>query len=268
MDVIETKYEKLKEILASYQSLIVAYSGGIDSALLVKVANDVLGDRALAVTGDSASVPKRELLDAKRLATEFGARMKIINTEETSNESYSQNPSNRCYYCKSELYDKLFIVAKEESIQYIANGTNVDDLGDYRPGLQAAEENRIKSPLRDAGFSKNDIRELSKRLNLDFWDKPASPCLASRIPYGNEVTEHKLGQVEAAEDYLKNLGIRELRVRHFGQKARIEVNKQDFPTIENNLDKIKDEFKRIGFQELEYQEFKSGALNLLINAQG
>lgn len=266
MDSLQDKYQKLQDIIAGYGSLVIAYSGGIDSALLVKVANDVLGEKALAVMADSPSVPKSELEEAQKLARQFGARMLIINTNEIDDENYAKNPTDRCYYCKSELYDKLIPIAREQNIPYIANGTNVDDLGDYRPGLKAADEKMIKSPLRDAGFTKADIRALAKQLDLEFWDKPASPCLASRIPYGNEVTKEKLKQVEEAEAFLKSLGLRELRVRHFGEKARIEVHQQDFQVLENNWGKITAEFSRIGFKETEYQEFKSGALNLLINA--
>lgn len=266
MDDIEQKYIKLKNQISEYESLIIAYSGGIDSTLLLKVAGEVLGDRVIGVMADSASVPRKEIAEAKKMAKDFGAKMMIINTEETSDENYMKNPSNRCYFCKSELYHKLFDVAREKNIQYIANGTNIDDLGDFRPGLQAADEQQVKSPLRDAGFSKSDIRELAKRLHLNVWDKPASPCLASRIPYGNPVTVQKLAQIEAAEDFLKSFGIRELRVRHFGKKARIEVNRQDFTTIKERWKQIKLKFDEIGFLEVDFQEFKSGALNVLINA--
>ncbi|NIA29548.1 MAG: ATP-dependent sacrificial sulfur transferase LarE [Actinobacteria bacterium] len=268
MDDIEQKYMKLKDQIREYESLIIAYSGGIDSTLLLKVAGEVLRDQVIGVMADSASVPRKEIAEAKQMAKDFGTRMMIINTEETSDENYIKNPSTRCYFCKSELYHKLFQVAQEKNIRYIANGTNIDDLGDFRPGLQAADEQQVKSPLRDAGFTKSDIRELAKRLKLDVWDKPASPCLASRIPYGNPVTVQKLAQIEEAEDYLKGFGIRELRVRHFGTKARIEVNKPDLDKIKNHLFEIKNRFGEIGFQELDYQEFKSGALNALINAQG
>ncbi len=266
MQTLETKYDRLKKILQQYESLIIAYSGGLDSAFLLKVAHDVLGDRVLAVMADSPSVPQRELREAKDFAQKIGAAMQIINTDEINDENYAKNPADRCYFCKSELYHKIFAIAKEKNIRYIANGTNVDDLGDYRPGLEAADENKVQSPLRDAGLTKNDIRELARRLQLDIWDKPASPCLASRIPYGQPVTAQKLAQVEQAEDYLRSFGIRELRVRHFGHLARIEVNKPDFEPIEQHFEEIKRKFKKIGFEEIELKEFKSGALNVLINA--
>ncbi|NOY57822.1 MAG: ATP-dependent sacrificial sulfur transferase LarE [Calditrichaeota bacterium] len=268
MDDIEKKYMRLKDQIREYKSLVIAYSGGIDSALLLRVATEVLGKNAIGVMADSASVPRKEITEAKRVAGKIGANMMMITTEETYDENYIENPTNRCYFCKSELFHKLFRVAQEKNIRYIASGTNIDDLGDFRPGLQAADEQQVKSPLRDAGFTKSDIRELAKRLDLDVWDKPASPCLASRIPYGNPVTVQKLAQIEEAEDYLKGFSIRELRVRHFGKKARIEVNKPDLGKIEDNLFEITKRFREIGFQELDYQEFKSGALNALINAQG
>ncbi len=266
MQNLDEKYGLLKKEISSYKSLIIAYSGGIDSVLLLKVAHDVLGERALAVMADSPSVPRRELREAQRIAAEIGARMRIIDTHEIEDENYAQNPSNRCYFCKSELYTELVRVAKEENFEFIANGTNVDDLGDYRPGLQAADEYRVKSPLRDAGFTKADIRALARRLGLDVWEKPASPCLASRIPYGQPVTAKKLNQVDLAEDVLHGLGIRELRVRHFVDKARIEVNKPDFEIIERNFDAIREQFQKIGFPEIELKEFKSGILNELIDA--
>ena len=267
MNDLDIKYQKLKDEIAGYDSLLIAFSGGLDSALLVKVCHDVLGDRMLAVTADSPSVPRRELEEAKKFCREIGARLRIIRTHETEDENYARNPADRCYFCKSELYSRLDEIADQENIRFIANGTNVDDLGDYRPGLKAADERRIKSPLRDAGLTKNDIRELARRLGLEIWDKPASPCLASRIPYGSEVTPEKLAQVERAEEFLRGLGIRELRVRHFGHKARIETHRIDFDVINQNLIAIRDRFRKIGFKEIEWQEFKSGALNVLINAQ-
>ena len=268
MDQIDRKYRALKEHLAGYDSLIVAFSGGIDSALLLKVAYEVLGDRVLAVTSDSPSIPRHELEEAKRIAADIGAPLLIVNTNEAENESYIENPANRCYYCKSELYGKLADIARQRGIQYIASGTNYDDLGDYRPGLQAADENKIKSPLKDAGFSKNDIRELARRLGMDVWDKPAAPCLASRIPYGSKVTPEKLTQVEKSENILRGYGIRELRVRHFGDKARIEANKDDLSIVSEHLDEIEKRFRTIGFDRIELKEFKSGALNAFIHVQG
>lgn len=265
MENLEHKFKKLNNRLKKLNSLIVAFSGGIDSTLLLKVAYDVLGDQVLAVTADSPSVPRKELEEAKRIAERIGAKHLIIKTEETQNENYFKNPANRCYFCKSELYSKLLETAKREKINYIANGTNLDDLGDYRPGLQAAQEYQVISPLKEANFTKNDIRTLAKKLDLEIWEKPASPCLSSRIPYGSEVTFKKLAMVEEAEDFLKSLDIKELRVRHFGQKAIIETNKQDFYVIQRNFQLIKTKFNKIGFEKIELMEFKSGSLNSLLN---
>lgn len=264
MENLENKYNKLNRLLRKLSSLIVAFSGGIDSTLLLKVAYDILGDHVLAVTADSPSVPRKELEEAKKIARKIGAKHLIIQTEETQNENYLKNPANRCYFCKSELYSKLLETAKSEKISYIANGTNKDDLADYRPGLQAAQEYQVISPLQEASLTKNDIRILARKLDLEIWDKPASPCLSSRIPYGSQVTLKKLTMIEEAEDFLRNLDIKELRVRHFEQKAMIETNKQDFDIVQKNFQFIKTKFNKIGFKEIELMEFKSGSLNSLL----
>lgn len=262
MSSLAAKHEKLKHALARLESLIVAFSGGVDSALVLRVAHDVLGANVLAVTADSPAVPRREMAAARRIARSIGARHRVLSTTELEDRNYAANPVNRCYFCKSELYSRLAEVAKRENIRYIANGTNVDDLGDYRPGLQAAAEYQVVSPLKDAGFSKADVRELAKRLGLEIWDKPASPCLASRIPYGQPVTREKLAAVERAEAYLHDLGIRELRVRHFGSKARIETHARDFSVIAQNYDALATRFQTLGFEAIELAEFRSGALNV------
>ena len=232
---LKQKYGQLKKIIEKLGSSIVAFSGGIDSALLLKVAYDVLGEKVVAVTADSPSLPRKELEETKKIAQQIGAKHLIINTEETENENYLKNPNNRCYYCKSELYTRLKAVSEQLRIKNIANGTNFDDLGDYRPGLQAADEKKIISPLKEAKFTKNDIRELAKHLGLEVWDKPSSPCLSSRVPYEQEITMKKLNMIEQAENLLKDFGIKELRVRHFGNMARIEVNENDKATINDNI---------------------------------
>lgn len=261
----EKKLSKLKKEISGYGSLIIAYSGGLDSALLLKVAHMVLGDRVLAVISDSPSIPRSELESAIEFAVKTGARLRIINTREMEKDDYSKNPADRCYFCKTELYENIVHVAREEGIRYIANGTNVDDLGDYRPGLRAADEKRVVSPLRDAGLTKEDIRMVARSLGLEIWDKPASPCLASRIPYGNPVTAEKLAQVEEAEEFVKTFGVRELRVRHFGRKALLEVNPVYMHMVESNLRAIRTKFGGLGFREIEVKEFQSGSLNKLIN---
>ena len=264
---LSQKYEKLKEEIKKLDKSIVALSGGIDSTLVLKVAHDVLGENVIAVTADSPSLPRRELEETKEIAKQIGAKHLIINTKETENESYLKNPGNRCYYCKSELYSKLKEISKKLGIKNILNGTNSDDLGDYRPGLKAADENNVISPLKDAKFTKNDIRELARHLGLNVWDKPSSPCLSSRVPYGQEITLKKLKMIENAEYFLKDLGIRQLRVRHFGSTARIEVNENDMPLINQNYLLIEKKFNDMGFNEIKVANFKSGNLNLMINVQ-
>ena len=259
------KYEKLKEEIKGLGSAIVAFSGGIDSALVLKVAFDVLKGNVVAATADSPSLPRKELEDAKKIAQQIGAKHVVIGTEETQNKNYLKNPNDRCYYCKSELYSKLKIISAQLGIKNIINGTNFDDLGDYRPGLKAAGENKIISPLKDAKFTKKDVRELAKHLGLEIWDKPSSPCLSSRVPYGNEITLKKLAMIEEAENFLKDFGIRELRVRHFGNTARIEVNENNKSVINDNFFLIKKKFHQIGFGEIFISDFKSGSLNLMIS---
>ncbi|MBI2650509.1 ATP-dependent sacrificial sulfur transferase LarE [Candidatus Woesearchaeota archaeon] len=261
------KYGELKKAIKKLDNAIVAFSGGIDSALVLKIACDVLGDKVVAVTADSPSLPRRELEETKKIAQQIGAKHLIINTEETKNESYLKNPSNRCYHCKSELYAKLKIVAAQLGIKNIINGTNFDDIGDYRPGLKAADENYVVSPLKDAKFTKKEIRDLAKNLGLKVWDKPSSPCLSSRVPYGQEITLKKLSMIEKAENFLKDFGIRELRVRHFGNMARVEVNEYDKSVIDNNFYSIQKKFSEIGFNEITISNFKSGNLNVMINVR-
>lgn len=264
---LEDKYKELKKIIKQLGSAIVAFSGGIDSTLILKAAYEVLKDNVVAVTADSHSLPRKELEETKKIAQQIGVKHLIINTEETKNEDYMRNPSNRCYYCKSELYSKLKNVSQQLKIENIINGTNFDDLGDYRPGLKAADEFKIISPLKDAKFTKNDVRELAKCLDLQIWDKPSSPCLSSRVPYGHEITLKKLAMIEEAESFLKNFGIRELRVRHFGNKARVEVNESDKLKINANFNLIEEKFNQIGFSSIEISNFKSGSLNMVIYAR-
>lgn len=264
---LNQKYGQLKKLIKKLDNAIVAFSGGIDSALVLKVTRGVLGNKVIAITADSPSVPRRELEETKKITEQIGVKHLIINTKETQNENYLKNPNNRCYYCKSELYTKLKSIAKQVGIKNILNGTNFDDLSDYRPGLEAADENNVISPLKDAKITKNEVRELAKHLGLEIWDKPSSPCLSSRVPYGQEITLKKLSMIEQAENFLKNFGIRELRVRHFGALARIEVNENDKSTIDNNFDIIQKKFSEIGFNEIMISNFKSGSLNMMVNVR-
>ena len=261
------KYGKLRNEIKKLDSAIVAFSGGVDSVLVLKAAYDILGDKVIAVTADSPSLPRRELEETKNTARQIGARHLIIKTKETKNEDYLKNPGNRCYYCKSELYTKLKLVSEQLGVKNILNGTNFDDLGDYRPGLKAADESNVISPLKDAKITKNEVRQLAKYLGLEIWDKPSSPCLSSRVPYGSEITMEKLAMIEKAENFLKDFGIKELRVRHFGSLARIEVNEADKSAINSNLQLIEKKFNEIGFNEIEISDFKSGNLNLVLNVR-
>jgi len=258
------KYGELKKAINKLDNAIVAFSGGVDSALVLKAAYDALGNNVVAVTADSPSLPRRELEEAKNIAEKTGAKHLVIGTKETENQNYIKNPSNRCYYCKSELYSKLRAVAEELGIKNILNGTNFDDLSDYRPGLKAAEEFNIISPLKDARLTKKEVRELAKYLGLEIWDKPSSPCLSSRIPYGSEVTLKKLAMIEESENFIKDLGIKELRVRNFGDAARIEVKEEDKKIVNENFYLIEKKLSEIGFSEIFVLDFKSGNLNLVV----
>lgn len=244
----------------------MAFSGGVDSALVLAMSLAVLGKKnTLAVTAQSESLAERELEAAKKLAQSLGSEHLILPTQEMDSPQYRANPINRCYHCKSELYSKLAVIAGERNLAHIVNGVNQDDLGDHRPGIVAAKEFGVVSPLAQAGFSKNDIRELAREIGLTTWDKPANPCLSSRIPYGEPVSPEKLAMIERAEDLLLSLGFTEMRVRHHGDIARIEINKSDMPRIltEPVSVKIHERFKQIGFKyvTLDLEGFRSGRLN-------
>ena len=265
---LSRKFEKLKNEIKKLDSAIVAFSGGVDSVLVLKAAYDILGANVIAVTADSHSLPRRELEETKKIAEEIGARHLVTNTAETENENYLKNPGNRCYYCKTELYSKLKEISAQLGIKNILNGTNLDDLGDYRPGLKAADEHKVISPLKDAKLTKNNVRELAKHLKLSWWDKPSSPCLSSRVPYGQEITMKKLKMIEDAENFLKDFGIGELRVRHFGKMAKIQVNESGKKFIEDKIFLIREKFNEIGFEEVVISNFKSGNLNLIVQNAG
>lgn len=268
---LKQKYDNLKTILAETGGLVVAYSGGVDSTLLLKAATEALGDRALAVTATSETYPPQEFAEAKKLANEIGARQRVIHTSELEVEQFRDNPPERCYYCKRELFGKLLEIAREEGLAAVADGSNVDDLGDYRPGMKAAEELGVICPLRDAGLTKDEIREISKELGLPTWDKPSFACLASRFPYGDEITMEKLTQVAAAEQVLRGLGLGQLRVRHHGQTARIEVDAEGFEAVirSDNRARIVEELHKIGYLyvTLDLDGYRTGSMNEPLKAQ-
>jgi uncharacterized protein len=266
---LEQKFEKLKDILKNLGSAAVAYSGGVDSTFLLKVAYDVLGDKVIAVTAKSSTYPEREFNEAKTYIAQFGAKHVVIVSEELEIEGFSKNPVNRCYFCKKELFTKVREVANEYGFAHVLDGSNFDDIGDYRPGMKAAKELEVASPLKLAELTKNDIRELSKQLNIPTWDKPSFACLSSRFPYGNEINVEKLSQVDKAEQFLMDLGFKQLRVRHHGDIARIEVAPKDrmkFFDLEL-MDKIGAEFKSFGFKyvTLDIMGYRTGSMNEVLS---
>lgn len=266
---LKNKHRDLESRIGKLESALVAFSGGIDSTLVLAVASKVLGKRVLAITTESDSVPERELQAARNLAQILGVKHKIIRTEEMSSPDYLRNPTNRCYYCKSELYGKLAKVAAEHKLASILNGINLDDLGDHRPGITAAKEAGVISPLVESGFNKQDVRDLARKMELPNWGKPALACLSSRIPYGQPVTAKKLSMIEQAEEALLAEGFRQVRVRHHNNMARIELPKEDIPDLLKNglSEKINQRLQKIGFQfvTVDLKGYRSGSLNEVLN---
>lgn len=262
---LDTKFESLKKRLKEMERVVVAFSGGVDSSFLLKVAHEVLGDNVLAVTAKSSTYPEREFREAMQFVSDYAIPHRVIVSEELEVEGFAENPLNRCYLCKKELFSKIKQIAIDEGYKFVAEGSNKDDLGDYRPGLQAISELSIVSPLKDAGLTKNDIRTLSKELGLKTWDKPSFACLSSRFPYGEKITAEKLQMVDKAEQFLIDLGFRQIRVRHHGNVARIEVEEEN---IEKFLDKqIRDavytKFREIGYVHvaLDLKGYRTGSMN-------
>jgi uncharacterized protein len=263
---IQAKYERLKEIFQPMKKVLVAYSGGVDSTLLLKVAKDTLGDEnVLAVTALSPLYPERELAEAKKVIQAIGGRHLLIESNELEIDGFSKNPTNRCYYCKRKLFEEFLDLAVKESIPFIVEGSTLDDEMDHRPGKKAIQELGIRSPLKEAMFTKADVRELSNTLGLPTWDKPSFACLASRFPYGQEITMEGLRMVGEAEDFLFGLGFKQVRVRHYQNLARIEIMQEEMDRLmEGSLrEKVVGHLKAIGYKyvTLDLQGFRSGSMN-------
>ena len=260
---LSDKYQHLQNVIGTYDSLIVAFSGGIDSSLVAYVAGQVLGDKALAVTSGSASLKRTDLELSKRLSDDWGIKHEVIVTDELNKADYRANPVNRCFHCKTSLYTELQQIAEQRGIEVIANGTNLDDLGDHRPGLIAADNHKIRSPLVESGFHKADIRALAHELGLENADKPQAACLSSRFPYGTAINQELLAQVEAAEDVLVELGFSQFRVRHHGEVARLEVLPEEFSLAAQHHQTLEQRIKALGYRlvTMDLGGFRSGSLN-------
>jgi pyridinium-3,5-biscarboxylic acid mononucleotide sulfurtransferase len=262
------KEERLRKIFRELDSVIVAYSGGVDSSYVAYVANEELGPRALCVTGQSASLAAYQRDEIDRVVARFGFRHEIIQTEELENANYRANNSDRCFFCKDELYTKLESLAQTRGIQHIVDGSTVDDLDDYRPGRKAATQHAVRSPLIEAGLSKTEVRELSRNIDLPTWNKPASPCLSSRIAYGTTVTIERLSKVDRGEEILREFGFREFRVRHHDKLVRIEIAPAEMDRVlrRDVVEELARRFRELGFAyvTLDLQGFRSGSMNEVI----
>ena len=247
MNSLQTKLDVLRERICSLESGVVAFSGGVDSTFVLKVAHDVLGNRVIGVTALSESLPSGELEAAQKLAAQIGVGHVVLRTFETKNQNYLANAANRCYFCKTEMYSRIKAFAQKEGIKSVLDGLNQDDLSDRRPGRAAAMEHGVISPLVDAGLKKTEVRALSREMGLPTWDKPALACLSSRIPHGTPITLQALNQVDRAESYLRKLGVGQVRVRHHGDTARIEVEPPDFLLVRTREREIAAQLKSLGF---------------------
>lgn len=257
------KLEKLKHILNDMRSVVVAYSGGIDSTFLLKVAGDVLGGEVLAVTAVSPTYQKQELDFSRRMAKVLKVKHKIIRTFELNNKRFSSNPVNRCYFCKKELFGTLKKIAKAEKINFVIDASNASDKFDYRPGAKAKEEFKVRSPLAEANLTKEEIRVLSKKLKLSSWDKPSLACLASRIPYGSKISKNVLERIYKAETALNSMGFKQVRLRHYDGLCRIEVPKNDIHRLIRNNSQVVDKLKKLGYNYItvDLEGYRTGSMN-------
>lgn len=268
MKTTEDKLDLLKQELIKMKDVIVAYSGGVDSAFLLKVAVDTLGDKAMAVLAVSPTFPSREYEKALELAKNIGARIEVIRTDETKNRKFIENSVDRCYFCKSELFDKIGELAEQEKYKNMVDGSNYDDLGDHRPGMKALKEKGIRSPLQEVGFTKSEIRELSKDMGLPTWDKDALACLSSRFPYGEQIDEKKLKMVDQAENFLTDLGFRNIRARHQNNTIKIEVDPKQISRFFDDIirERILKKMKEIGYTyvTVDLEGYRMGSMNEVI----
>ena len=269
--VIEQKWERLRALLRGMKCAVLAYSGGVDSSLLLRATAEVMGPRLIAVTAVSETYPPGELEVAKEFARTLGVTHRILRTQELASEEFARNSPERCYFCKKELYGKLKKIAETEGISCILDGSNTDDLDDYRPGRKAAEEFSVRSPLVETGLSKSDVRELARFLNLPSWDKPSLACLSSRIPYGTRITPDIIETVKTAEAHLRVLGLRQVRVRHHGDIARIEIDREAFGQLLSNeaAEKITAALKGLGYTYvcLDLEGYRTGSMNAALDRQ-